>query len=376
MKKICMVTTSRLDIDSRIQNEAEALSCEYEVTVLTRQYNLPVTLKDTPYQVKRIPYTKMWPYALNILSSIWSLRAAAFKENPDFFHAHDLDGLLAVAAVARKKKIPLIYDSHELWSENLSNSQLKWIKWTIPTLEKYLIKFSQNGITASQSYSDELKKKYNRDFFVVANMPKMENTKKSNLDFHQMFPGETVLLHVGQTGAARGADKLIEMMKYLPTNFTLVFLGGKEHQVMTDQIDKLHLNKRIHFVEAVPPIELVSAIKTADIGIVATEGLSLSKYYSLPNKLLQYMAAEIPVLASDIPEHRRIIDLEKIGELTENDPEIMAQTIEKMAKPENLLKYQTNLKGLSAKRYNWETEGQKLVNFYQNLKAWLNGWVW
>ena len=339
MKKICMVTTSRLDIDSRIQNEAEALSDNFDVTVLMRAYDQSITLKDTPYKVKRIPYTHLWPFVCNILSSIWSLSRAAAKETPDFYHAHDIDGLLAIAWVARHKKIPLIYDSHELWSENLANSQLKWVKWMIPALEKYLISFSQKGITASQSYAEQLKKKYRRDFFLVRNMPKLKGTKKSQLNFHQMFPGETVLLHVGQTGAARGAGKLIEMMQFLPTNFTLVFLGGKNSPTFIEQIKSLKLADRVHFVDHIPPIELVDAIRSADIGLVMTEGLSLSKYYSLPNKLMQYIAAEIPVLASDIPEHRRVIEQEKIGELTDGEPKEMARLVEKMAKPEYFTKY-------------------------------------
>jgi glycosyltransferase involved in cell wall biosynthesis len=369
MKKICMVTTSRLDIDSRIQNEAEALSRDFEVTVLMRAYDQPVTLKDTPYKVKRIKYIHLWPFVLNILSSIWALSRAAAKEKPDFYHAHDIDGLLTIAWVARRKKIPLIYDSHELWSENLANSQLKWVRWMVPALEKYLLKFSQYGITASQSYADELKKKYGRDFSVIRNMPKLEDLRESQLDFHQMFPGETVLLHVGQTGAARGADKLISMMNYLPVNFTLVFLGGKQNQAFDDQIEKLKLKNRVHFIDAVPPIELICAIKTADIGLVVTEGLSLSKYYSLPNKLMQYIAGDLPILASDIPEHRRIVTEEKIGEIASNDPKKMAERIEKMVKPENFSKYKENLKGLALKRYNWETEGKCLVEFYKNLKA-------
>ncbi|MEI6040054.1 MAG: glycosyltransferase [Candidatus Berkelbacteria bacterium] len=366
--KICMVTTSRLDVDSRIQNEAEALSRDFDVTVLCRKYDQPETLKDTPYKIKRIGYVKMWPFLCNILSSFYALNRAANQENPDFFHAHDLDGLLITAQVAKDKKKPLIYDSHELWSENLANKQLQSVKWIIPALEKSLIRYSQFGITASASYAEQLKKKYHRDFCVIRNMPKLDSLEQSNLDFHKMFPGETVLLHVGQTGAARGADKLIEMMTYLPVNFTLVFLGGKQLPAFDEQIEKLNLKDRVCFIDAIKPIELVSAIKTADIGLVVTESLSLSKYYSLPNKLMQYIAGEIPVLVSDIPEHRRIIDQEKIGEIAKNDPKDMAKLIEKMVKPENFSIYKANLKGLAEKSYNWETEGQKLIEFYQNLK--------
>lgn len=366
-KKICMVTTSRLDIDSRIQNEAEALSVDFDVTVLTRKYDLPETLINTPYKVKRVSYVKLWPFKLNIISSFYALCRAAQKENPDYYHAHDLDGLLVSTWVAKTKKKPLIYDSHELWSENLTYDNLKGISWFMPALEKFLVKFTDAGITASQGFAVELKKRYQKDFQVIRNMPKIDNLVKSSINLRELFPGEVILVHAGQTGSARGADKLIQMMSYLPTDFSLVFLGGKKQNSLEKEIERLNLDERVNFVDSVPPNQLINTLKTADLGLVLTENISLSKYLSLPNKLMQYIAAEIPIFASDIPEHRRILTEDKIGELVSGEPVEMAKVIIEMVKSKNLLKYKENLKNLARNKYNWALEGQRLVNFYHRL---------
>jgi len=365
MKKICMVTTSRIDIDSRIQNEAAALSKKFEVKILSRQYDQPETLRNTPYNLKRISYVKLWPYVLNVLSSILALSKAAAQETPDFYHAHDLDGLLATVGAARKHKKPLIYDSHELWSENLANARLKGIGWIIPWLEKRLIRYANAGVTASQGFAEALEEKYGKKFILIRNMPELRTMKSSRVNFKEMFPGEVVIVHAGQVGPSRGIEQLITMLRYLPTNHILVFLGGSSYPIIDQKIDEEEMRERVHFVKEVPPQELVSALKTADIGIVMTEGKSRSKYLSLPNKLLQYLAAEIPVVASDIPEHRRIVASEKIGELTEIAPEEIAQKIKTVLK--DLPYYKTSLKDLAQNSYNWQLEGEKLVDFYENF---------
>lgn len=368
-----MVTTSRIDIDSRIQNEAEALSCDYDVTIICRKYPHIETLKNTPYKVKRIAYKELKPYKLGILSSILALAQAVGQEEADYYHAHDLDGLLATYRTARKQKKPLIYDSHELWAENSANARLKGIGWVMPILEKYLIKFVTAGIATSLSTTQELKLRYDKDFVLVRNMPKLTDLKPSKVDFHKLYPGEIVIVHAGQIGPSRGISQMVSAMKYLPIDFTLVFLGGKSNPALDSQIINEDLTKRVHILREVPPTELVSALKTADLGIVMTEGLTKSKYFSLPNKLLQYMAAEIPVVASDIPEHRRIIAQEKIGELTDVEPKKIAQKILNVFKEKNLKTYKQNLKGLSSRAYSWDIESKKLVNFYDKFSqfVWL-----
>lgn len=365
MKKICMVTTSRIDIDSRIQNEAESLANRYDVTILSRQYNVPITLEKTTYKIKRISYLKLWSYRVNVILSIGSLFIAALKEKPDIYHAHDLDGLLATFVAAWIKRKPLIYDSHELWSENARNSQLRGIGWIMPILENFLIRFISGGIATSQSTVNELEKKYHRNFILIRNLPKLTNQIRSELNLHKMFPNKTIIVHAGQIGPSRGIKQMILTLKHLHLDLILVFLGGKSDPLINKIIKDQKLTNRVDFIKEVPPNQLVSVLKTADLGIVMTEGLSKSKLFSLPNKLFQYIAAEIPVIASDIPEHRRIIKTEKIGLLTKISPTQIAKNIIKILKPNNQKIYRQNLKGLAKRKYNWGAESKKLLNYYK-----------
>ena len=56
MKKICMVTTSDIDYDSRILNEAESLSKDYRIVILSRKYPHQNIIKPRYFQIKRIAY--------------------------------------------------------------------------------------------------------------------------------------------------------------------------------------------------------------------------------------------------------------------------------------------------------------------------------
>lgn len=91
--KISMVTTSEIFHDSRILNEAATLSRNNQVTILAKKYS-GQGRKKFPFKIKLIGYLRLSWFQLGIFSSFLSLIKAAFRENPDIYHAHDLDGLL------------------------------------------------------------------------------------------------------------------------------------------------------------------------------------------------------------------------------------------------------------------------------------------
>jgi glycosyltransferase involved in cell wall biosynthesis len=61
-------------------------------------------------------------------------------------------------------------------------------------------------------------------------------------------------------------------------------------------------HKNIHFIEAVPPDEIIKYSSSADIGICLIENIGLSYYYCLPNKVFEYTLAGIPVIVSNFPD--------------------------------------------------------------------------
>lgn len=361
-----MLTTNPIDTDSRIINEATALSGLYDVIILVRKYDLPETLKKTSFQIKRIKYRQSGIFILSIFSSFLGLMKAAFKENPDIYHAHDLDGLLCAFLPAIIKRKTLVYDSHELWSDLTKFSNLRGIHWLLPLLENFLMLKVKYGITVNESLAKYLEKKYHKPFLSLYNYPDIKEKKASPYDFKKLYPGKKILLYLGNTIGGRGVEETISALKYLSKNIILVIVS--DSPPISSQTFK-KLDNRVYFLPAVSPDQVIATVQQADIGLALIQDNSSSYYFSSPNKLFQYMAAEIPVLGSNFPEFKKFIIKNEIGEVVNpGKPRIIARKIMEMLKAKNQKKYRRNLINLANQEYSWEKESQKLTKFYKELE--------
>ena len=351
MKKICMITTRRIEFDTRILNEAETLSKYYQVTILTKIYPNQKLAKHYPFKIKLIAGKKYQKFGSKIFISLYELMKAAFRESADIYHAHDIDGLLCAFPAALIKLKILIYDSHEIWSDTYPFENLKGIQRLFAPLEKLLMLKVKMGITASQSYSRILEKKYRKKFLPLYNYPVIY--KKLEIKKNSLKLKGKVLIHVGATDEGRGIEQMIEVMKFLPLNYKLVFLGGgKTVKEMQAIVRKEKLTERITFLSPVEQKKINQKITGSLIGLALTQNISKSYYYSMPNKIFQYIAAEVPILGSNFPEYKKIILQNKIGEVIDPiKPKVIAQKIIEMTKPQNIINYKKNIVGL-VEKYN------------------------
>ncbi|OGD56664.1 hypothetical protein A2V71_03565 [Candidatus Berkelbacteria bacterium RBG_13_40_8] len=364
-----MLTTSELDHDTRILNEANTLAKSFQLTVVCRKYPKPSILKNPPFLVRQIDYLHFPIFRLNIFSSFIYLIKAAFKENPDVYHAHDLDGLLCAYLPALLKRKILIYDSHELWSENYPFANLSGIQWLLKPLERFLMLKVKIGITVNSSIALALEKMYHKKFLPLYNFPLMRKGTKAKFKLREKFSGKKIILHLGAADEGRGIEQMIEVASFLPLNCALVFIGGgKIEEMMKEKIRVSRLEKKVFFFPSVPPEEIIATVEQADLGLSLTQKVSKSYYYSLPNKLFQYAGAEIPILGSNFPEFKKVIVSNGIGEVIDpSKPELIAQKIIEMVKAPNQKKYRHDLRGLAQKKYNWGIEAKKLLKFYRAL---------
>lgn len=359
-----MLTTSEIFHDTRILNEANTLTQKYEMIILARQYPGQKIIK-FPFRIKLIDFLKMPLFQLNIFSSLLSLMKAAFKENPDIYHAHDLDGLLCAFPAACLKHKILIYDSHEFWSDTYPFANLRSIRWLLPILERLLIWRVKAGITVNESIARHLREKYRKKFLSLRNLS-ARTKKKSGISLRKLFGQKKIILHLGAADEGRGLEEMVKSIQYLPENYILIFLGGgKTESQIKKMAQKLKLSSRIKFLPAVLPGQIESSIKDADLGLVLTQKSSLSYYLSLPNKIFQYLSAGLPILGSNFPEFKKVIITNRIGEVVNPaKPRLIAQEILKMTKEQNLKKYRRNLYALAKAQYTWDIEAQKLLKFY------------
>lgn len=365
--KICMLTTSDIDFDSRILNEAETLSKRYELTILARHYSHRPLARPQSFKIKRIKFPTFKIYQLNIFSSLFALAKAAWQEKAAIYHAHDLDGLLCAFPTALLRGKILIYDSHEVWSEIFPFSNLGLLRRFFKPLERFLMLKVKAGITVNQAIADFLASKYGKNFLALYNLPLLKKEKVARVSLKKLFPGRKIILQLGIVDEGRGLEQIMAAAKLLPKGLIIVFLGkGKLEKKIFRLIRESHLEDKVFILPRVAPEEVVSAIGDVDLGLALTQKISLSYYYSSPNKLFQYLAAEIPILGSNFPEYKKIILANRIGEVVDPaEPKLIGQKIIFMLGRKQQEKYRRNLVGLAKAKYNWSVEEGKLLSFYE-----------
>ena len=255
-------------------------------------------------------------------------------EKTDIYLSNDTDTLLAnyLASVIRRK--PLVFDAHEIFPEVPEITDKIWVKKVWTTIEDYIFPRLKNTYTVCESIAKYYNEKYKMNMQVVRNIP-LKRTKPVRL-FSRTSPidakGKKVILYQGAVNLGRGIEWMIEAMPLLD-NFVFYVIGdGDILKELKEKVNKMHLTDKVIFVGKIPFENLSEYTVRADIGINLLENWGLSYYYSLPNRIFDYIREGVPILASDFPEIRKIITRYNIGMLVNNlDPHHLATTTKRLA---------------------------------------------
>ena len=151
-------------------------------------------------------------------------------------------------------------------------------------------------------------------------------------------------------------------------DFALVIIGkGKGRDLLEDHCRNTQ-NKNVFIHDPILPEEIIDFLSCADFGILPfwQPGV-LSYWFATPNKMFEYIMAEIPILSTPQPEFRKIVEEYKVGTIA--DPRInnsIVQGLNDLIINEN--EYLTNVKK-ARKELNWEQEEHILMNCYKALSA-------
>jgi glycosyltransferase involved in cell wall biosynthesis len=126
---------------------------------------------------------------------------------------------------------------------------------------------------------------------------------------------------------------------------------------------------RVHVVPPVPPGDLVDVAASAHVGVSPIVPSCLNYRYSLPNKLFQYMAAGVPVVASDFPQVREIVEGAGCGLVVDTrHPAEIAGAIDRiLADPEAARAMGERGRRAVEERFNWSTAARALIDVYARV---------
>ncbi len=293
------------------------------------------------------------------------------KLKPDVFVSNDLDTLPANYLASKIKRKPLVYDSHEYFTEvpELIGHPFVRAIWT--ELEKILVPKVDAAYTVCDSIAEVYRDLYKVDFKVVRNLPVCSATEMIThpmTSSHRMSNSSKIILYQGALNLGRGIEAAIRSMQYV--DGAVLWLAGDGD--LTDQLKQLvaelNLNEKVKFLGRLPIHELSRITQQADLGISLEEDLGLNYRFSLPNKLFDYIQSGVPVLVSNLPEMRKIVDHYHIGAIAETHQRKELAEMIKMAlfNQEKRLVWKQNLLK-AASELCWENEEKVLQDIYKSF---------
>ena len=314
-----------------------------------------------------------WRYFLDQEKFFVRLYAQEVAQYPaDVVVAHDLPMLPVAMHAARTHGAKVVYDSHELFAEQ-EFSTLEKGRWR--AMEAKFISRCDLVTTVNPSIARELQARYGLDRVgVIYNAERCGPLPARERRFHTAFglpPASRVLLFQGGFSVGRQLEHLVAAMASVRTpDVHLVLLGdGQLRQPLQQQLAAAGLLGRVHLHPAVPQSELLAWTAAADAGVIPYQPTCLNNLYCTPNKLFEFIAAGLPILASDLPEIRAIVSGHGIGQLADlSSTDTIARAIDEFFADPARLEAWRGAVMRARKLLNWDVEGAKVVQLYESLR--------
>jgi glycosyltransferase involved in cell wall biosynthesis len=372
MKKAIVSVINDLATDQRVHKTCMCLhKLGFDVLLVGRQLKESMPMDPRVYKTHRMNlfFTKGVPFYLEYHVSLFFY---LLLKPAHLLVANDLDTLLPNYLHAKLKGAKLVYDTHEYFCyvPELIHRPLKQKIWL--AVEKLIFPKLKTIITVNDSIAETYQNEYGRKLHVIKNVPAKSNfiyepsEQKTKAELGLPSDKKVVILQGAGINVNRGAEEMIDAMHYLSDVVFLIVGSGDVIEELKLKVLMLKLEHKVFFIKKVPFKEMLQYTRIADIGISLDKDTSLNYYFSLPNKLFDYLHSGIPVLVSPLVEIKRILTEFNVGEMIENhDPKHIAEKIKFMLSSESkMLEWKANAK-LAAEKYCWENEEKKLIEIYQ-----------
>ncbi len=380
MKKVLHLSHTDIRYDSRILKEMDALesSGKYALTgigvaldegaSLSKKKLMGAILAIRLISKSMTVLPRPVRYGLNMFELTIRLFLYGLRARPSLVHCHDTFVLPAGVLIKALLQCKLIYDAHELESDK--NGQTPALSKATLAIEKWAWKRIDLLISVSDSINDwYIKNLGPKSHLLILNSP--ENPKGTGEDaiggmeeryFHSLYKipsDKKVFIYIGILSDGRGIDLCLQAFASGVVDAHVVFMGYGPLKTKIGSFSSKHPN--IHLHDPVPHEQVVTIVKNADVGLCFVENVSLSDYYSLPNKLFEYAFSGLPVLASDFPEIGKIVRQYSLGFCSAVELESIKQMISNIAEsPVPVASGDLNELG-------WEAQAARLNAAYDRL---------
>ena len=333
--------------------------------VATRDDTIDVQVVDG-VTVHAVPRTKN--LARRLAVTVPQVLATARKLEGDVYHFHDPEILPWALPFQRIVGRPVIYDAHEdLAAQALYAHRIpRFLRRVAPHGADVVERFVTARLAGTITVSDAIGRRFDHvsNRAIIRNVPMLGELE---LDEASAAEPETRFCYVGMLTPIRSIDVLVAAIDKVAEPYRLSLGGPWSPATFRDRVRQIPGWQRIDDHGILNRAE-VGRLLSRSVAGLAVYARNPNYMNGSSNKLFEYMSMALPVIASDFPAMRSVIHKHDCGLLVDPDraesvAEAMTWIIEHRDQATEM-----GRRGLAAVRdeYNWDTELERLVNFYQD----------
>ncbi len=297
-----------------------------------------------------------WNGIFNFFLLLYFLKIRKTNKNILIFTRH----LKVAKFLLRIKKFfnfLLIFEVHEIFHLSKENPSKKE---ALKRMEYEVYKNADIIICLSETLKDWILKEKLREnkIFVVPHSVKDEffDIKRENPNY---------ICYTGSLYKWKGVDTLISAMKYLPEERLVIVGGGSRLKDLKELAKKEKVLERVIFTENVPHYEIPKYLSQAKIAVLPNieEQPSL---FSSPLKLFEYMAAGVPIVASNLKVFKEILSENDALFFEPGNPKSLAEAIKKIIGNSEFAKSVSEKLKNKAKNYTYQKRAEKVLEIIKN----------
>jgi glycosyltransferase involved in cell wall biosynthesis len=305
--------------------------------------------------------------ARRMTRTVWRVCRMALEESAAVYHIHDPE-LLQTVPFLRRAGARVVYDVHEDLPRQVRAKYwiAPWARGAVSGAVRLGEALLSRGVHAIVAATPQIAARFPADRTVtVQNFPREEELLTT--DAPSQADREPLLAYIGGIDVTRGANEMVQAMAMLP-GARLLLAGRMGVPGLERQLAALQGWDRVDFVGWLDREGIRALLGRARIGLVTLHPTP-SYVESYPVKLFEYMAAGIPVVASDFPLWRGIIEDAGCGLLVDPErPEAIANAASRLLN-DPALAAAMGRRGQAAvrERYNWGAQEDRLLGLYRRL---------
>lgn len=368
-KKIIVSVTNDLVTDNRMFRICSSLvTMGFDVLLVGRKLPGSPLPEKRNFKTKRlILFFKKGP----LFYGEYNLRLFLFLlfAKSDILLSNDLDTLMANYFASKLRNKKLVFDSHEYFTEVPELVNRPRVKGFWKTIEKRIVPKLEYAYTVCDSIAMLYFSEYAVKFGVIRNIPE-KSDEVLIPEEKRIQTSKKIILYQGAVNIGRGLPQVISAMQFIEDALLVIVGVGDIFGEVKKLVSDLNLGEKVLFTGRVPASMVKYYTTQANLGLSIEEDMGLNYRFALPNKLFDYIGAQVPVMVSNLPEMAKLVQHYQIGTIIDShDPKILAGKIEEALNNEELRKtWKTNLK-IAAEELTWENEEKVLWEIFQPLSG-------